>query len=519
MPRLLRQLSFAVCLLGLVAVPARPQDVPAKDGPPKADRKAPEPKETIVETRHTVTLNGQPLSYVAAAGNLLLREEDGKPTASVYFYAYSRTASPDAAPDPSRPIMFCFNGGPGSSSVWLHLGAFGPRRVLMHESGAPLPPPYRLVENDDTLLDLTDLVFIDPVSTGYSRAAPGVDAKRFHGVQEDVQSVGEFIRQYVTRYDRWRSPKYLAGESYGTTRAAGLAAHLQDRLGMNLNGVILISSVLNFQTIRFDDGNDLPYVLFLPTYTATAWYHKKLPPDLQDDFQKAIAESERFAQNEYALALLQGDRLTDAQKQAVAQRLSRLTGLSEQYVREANLRVDNLRFCKELLRDRRRTVGRYDSRLMGTDAEAVGDRPDFDPSYAAVQGPYTATIHPYLRSDLRVMNDLTYEVLTGRVQPWDFGAARNRYLNVAPALRSAMTKNLSLRLFVASGYFDLATPYLAADYTVVHLGLGVDLRDRITAAYYDAGHMMYIYKPAHDKLRRDLAAFLAGERGGASGGQ
>jgi carboxypeptidase C (cathepsin A) len=335
-----------------------------------------------------------------------------------------------------------------------------------------------------------------------------------------VASVGEFIRLYATRYGRWRSPKYLAGESYGTTRAAGLAAHLQDRLGINLNGVLLVSSVLNFQTIRFDEGNDLPFILFLPTYTATAWYHKKLPPDLQDDFQKALAESERFAQNEYTLALMQGDRMTEGQKQSVALQLSRLTGLSVEYIREANLRVDNLRFCKELLRDRRRTVGRYDSRLMGADAEAVGDRPDFDPSYAAVQGAYTAALNEYLRNDLHLVNDqLTYEVLTGRVQPWDFGTARNRYLNVASSLRSAMTKNLSLRLFVASGYFDLATPYLATDYTVVHLGLGVDLRDRITAAYYDAGHMMYIYKPAHDKLRRDLAAFLAGERGGASGGQ
>jgi carboxypeptidase C (cathepsin A) len=370
-----------------------------------------------------------------------------------------------------------------------------------------------LIDNESSLLDLTDLVFIDPVSTGYSRPAPGVDSKRFHGVQEDVQSVGDFIRLFATRYDRWASPKYLAGESYGTTRAAGLAGYLQDRHGMYMNGILLISAALNFQTLRFDEGNDLPYTLFLPTYTATAWYHKKLPPDLQGrSLADVLAEAERFARTEYTVALAQGDTLPEAQRKDIVAKLARLTGLSEDYVRRANLRIEIQRFCKELLRDRRRLTGRYDSRLTAPDVDAVSDRPEFDPSYAAVQGVFTATINQYLRGDLRVENDQPYEVLTGRVQPWDYGNARNRYLNVTPTLRSAMTKNRDLRVFVASGYYDLATPYVGTDYTLAHLGLDAAQRPNVTAAYYEAGHMMYIHRSSHEKLRRDIAEFYRGKR-------
>jgi carboxypeptidase C (cathepsin A) len=377
----------------------------------------------------------------------------------------------------------------------------------MQDNGEPQPPPYKLVNNDLSLLDLTDLVFIDPVTTGFSRPAEGQDAKKFHGVQQDVETVGDFIRLYLARYKRWDSPKYLAGESYGTTRAAALAGYLQDRHGINLNGILLVSMVLNFETIRFDEGNDLPYSLFLPTYTATAWYHKKLPPDLQGDLKKALAEAEAFAEGEYTVALMKGNRLSEEEAAKVRKKLARLTGLSEDFVARSNLRIEISRFTKELLRGERRTVGRFDSRYKGIDLDAVGERGEYDPSYAAVQGAYTATLNQYVRHDLEFKSDLPYEILTGRVQPWDYGSARNRYLNVAPTLRQAMTKNRDLRVFVASGYYDLATPYFATEYTLAHLGLDASVSDHLTVAYYEAGHMMYVHRPSHEKLRKDVAKF------------
>jgi carboxypeptidase C (cathepsin A) len=464
-----------------------------------------------------MTLNGQPLNYLASAGHLVLRDDDGKPLASIFFVAYSKLAGPQiekAAPqtDPARPITFCFNGGPGSSSVWLHLGAFGPRTVQLPDSGEAPAPPYSLVDNPYTLLDMTDLVFIDPVSTGYSRAAPGVDPKRFHGFQEDIQSVGDFIRLYATRYGRWKSPKFVAGESYGTTRAAGLAGYLQDREGMYLNGIAFVSSVLNHLTIRFDDGNELPYAFFLPTYAATAWYHKKLPQDLQSaNLSDVVAEARRFAETEYTVALMAGEKLSDSGKREVGRKLARYTGLSEEFVRRANLRIEIQRFCKELLRDQGSTVGRYDSRFKGADIDAAGDRPEYDPSYVAVQGVFTATLNQYLRSELHFETDQTYEILTGKVQPWDYGMARNRYVNVGPTLRSAMTKNRDLRAFFANGYYDLATPFTATEYSTAHLGLEPPLRRHVTMGYYEAGHMMYVHKPSHEKLRNDLVRFIRGE--------
>src|SRR5579859_6457580 len=313
--------------------------VPGQDKKPPAKK---EPlKEVLSQTWHSINLNGKKLDYSATAGNLLLKDEDGKVKASVFFIAYTKE-------EPTkRPIMFTFNGAPGSSSVWLHLGAFGPIKVLITAKGDPLPPPYKLVDNDYTLLDQTDLVFIDPVSTGYSRPAPGQDKKQFHGVQEDVQTVGEFIRLYTTRFKRWDSPKYLAGESYGTTRAAGLASHLQDALGMNLNGIILVSSILNFQTVRFDEGNDLPYVLYLPTYTATAWYHKKLSAELQGDLRQTLHEVEKFALSDYTLALMKGNKLGADKTKEIAGKLARYTGLSEDYIVRSNLRVPIFRFARE----------------------------------------------------------------------------------------------------------------------------------------------------------------------------
>jgi carboxypeptidase C (cathepsin A) len=389
------------------------------------------------------------------------------------------------------------------------MGLLGPRRVDLDAEGGMLAPPFRLVENAASLLDLTDLVFIDPVTTGYSRAEPADEAKQYHGVTQDIRSVAEFIRLYTTKFRRWDSPKYLAGESYGTTRAAGLADYLQSQLGMNLNGIILISAVLNFQTLRFDEGNDLPYALFLPTYTATAWYHKKLASDLmQGDWRKTLEDVEKFALGEYTLALMKGSSLSAEERQDIARKLSRYTGLTDEYIRSANLRIEIQRFTKQLLRRSHQTVGRYDSRFVGRDSDAAGERSSYDPSYAAVQGPYTALLQEYLAKDLDYVRESPYRILTGQVQPWDYGQAKNRYLNVAPSLRQALTQNPSLRVFVANGYFDLATPYLATKYTFNHLDLGGDLCSRVRMEYYDAGHMMYIERKSLDKLRKDLAAFL-----------
>ena len=481
------------------------------DDPPKPV--APPPptpfkvNETVAKTAHKVTIGGKTVDYEAAAGLLPIKDDDGKATAAIFYTAYTKPGADPAG----RPVTFCFNGGPGSSSVWLHLGAFGPRRVVLTDAGEAPPPPATLADNDASLLDLTDLVFIDPVSTGFSRPADEKTVnKQFHGVTEDVQSVGEFIRLYATRNNRWASPKYVAGESYGTTRAAGLAGHLQSRLGMRLNGVLLVSAVLNFGTVRFDDGNDLPFVLYFPSYAATAWYHKKLAPGQPADLPGVLAAAEAFASGEYAVALHKGAALSNAERKAVAAKAAALTGLTAEYVLRCDLRVEGRRFMKELLRDRGQSTGRYDSRLLGTDAVAAGDRPDYDPSYAAVQGPYTEAFNAYVRGPLKYENDLPYEILTGRVQPWNYGqAGSNRYVNVAPTLRAAMAQNPALRVFVASGYYDLATPYAATKYTVDHLSPDRAVRGRVTMAYYEAGHMMYTHAPSRAKLRAAAAAFLA----------
>jgi carboxypeptidase C (cathepsin A) len=423
----------------------------------------------------------------------------------VFYVAYTRD---DASDSSKRPITFTFNGGPGAASIWLHLGALGPRRVEMGDAGSLLPPPYKLVDNEFSLLDVTDLVFIDPVSTGFSRAVPGEAPKQFHGIQEDIESVGDFIRLYATRNKRWTSPKFLAGESYGTTRAAGLSGYLQQRYGMYMNGIILISSILNFQTAEFDTGNDLPYILYLPTYTAIAWYHKRLPADLQADLQKAIQESRSFAAHEYTDALMSGDTLPAARRVEMAQKLSRLTGLSAEYLERSNLRIEIQRFDKELLRDQRRTVGRLDGRFTGIDEDAAGARPDYDPSLAAIVGPYTATFNDYVRGELKFESDLFYEYLTGRVRPWNYQPYENRYVNVAETLRSAMTQNPFLRVFVGKGYYDLATPFYAAEYTFDHLSLDDSLRGHLSGGYYQAGHMMYVHLPSLTKLKSDLAHFI-----------
>jgi carboxypeptidase C (cathepsin A) len=480
--------------------------------PERAEKSAPPPKaeDHLVTTQHHAVIGGQDLHYTATAGTLILRDEEGKPQASIFFTAYTRDGVKDLG---KRPITYAYNGGPGSASVWLHMGAFGPRRVALEEEGWAPAPPYHLVDNDESLLDVTDLVFIDPVTTGYSRAIPGKDAKKYYGLNEDADVVADFIRLYTVRFGRWPSPKFLAGESYGTTRSAKLSNLLQQKHGIYLNGIVLLSTILNFQTARFAVGNDLPYPLFLPTYTATAWYHKKLPADLQSGtLQKAVEESRRFAAGEYTTALMQGNTLSPQEWNDVAAKVARFTGLSPEYIKEANLRPEIQAFDKELLRDQRLTVGRLDSRFKGRDRSASGERPEFDPSNAAITGPFTATFNDYVRQDLGFKSDLPYEVLTSRVRPWPYGQD-NQYANVAEDLRVAMSQNPALKVFVACGYYDLATPLFAAEYTFHHIGFEPDYAQRIGLHYYEAGHMMYIRKADHEKLKKDIAAFIEGAAG------
>jgi len=407
-----------------------------------------------------------------------------------------------------RPITFAFNGGPGAASIYLHLGALGPKRVLFTEEGKALPPPYKLVENAYTWLDLTDIVFIDPVGTGYSCAAPGEDPKQFWGVQEDIESIGAFIRLYLTRNQRWLSPKFIVGESYGTTRAAGLSSHLQNKLGIHFNGIVLISEALNFQAIVFTSGNDLPYLLFLPTYTTTAWYHKKLSPELQSNLQKTLEVAEQFALNEYVLALAQGNLLSDVERDKIVEKLANYSGLQKHYIQNSNLRIRRDGFRNELLRNEHRRIGILDSRITG------GYTPrDFveDPSVFEATGPLVATWNDYVRKELKYENDLPYEFLSMKVnQSWNWGSGTGGlgYVNVAETLQRAMSENKYLKVFIASGYYDLDTPYFATKYIVNHLGLDPSLRKNITLSYYDAGHQMYTHLPSLKKLKADAATFF-----------
>ncbi|MGQ0600626.1 MAG: S10 family peptidase [Anaerolineales bacterium] len=488
----------------------------------KKDDKPIEVKDNLVETKYTVVIGEQTVTYTVTTGTLVLKEEvEGKgekagaaegekPKASVFFIAYTRAYTNDDTPDKAkRPVTFSFNGGPGSSSVWLHLGVLGPRRVPMTEIGDLPPPPYTLTDNEHSLLDVTDLVFIDPVSTGYSRPVVGEKAKDFHGFKKDIESVGDFIRLYTTRYGRWLSPKFLIGASYGTTRAGGLSGDLQERHGLYLNGLMLVSVILNFQTGYFNPGNELPYALFLPTYTATAWYHRKLAPELQTDLRAAIAEAERFAANEYTLALMQGDALPAEERARIVAQLARLTSLSTDYIERTDLRINIMRFVKELLRAERRTVGRLDSRFTGIDRDSAGESFEEDPSYTNILGPYTAAFNHYVRGELKFETDLPYEILNPTIwQNWSYAQHENQYVNVADTLRRAMTSNPYLKVFVANGYYDLATPHFATVYTFNHLGLDPSLRQNFSMAYYEAGHMMYIHAPSLSRLKEDLAAFI-----------
>jgi len=471
--------------------------------PPATESKK-EPETPPIVTHHEIHVGGKTLHYTATAGMMPIRNNEGELEANMFFMAYTLDGQSER-----RPLTFSFNGGPGSASVWLHLGAIGPKRVKMQPEGMMPAPPYQLVDNEYTWLDQTDLVFIDPVGTGYSRAVKNDLNKKFLGVREDIQSVGEFIRLYLGRYERWSSPLFLVGESYGTTRAAGLSGYLVEH-GIAFNGIMLISSVLNFETLEFTPGNDLPYILFLPSYATTAWYHKKLSPELEQDFQKLRNEVEQWAIGGYADALAKGDRLTPEERNATIERLAHYTGLSKTYLDQANLRVDEGHFTKELLRDRKQVVGRLDSRFTGTDRSLLGETSSYDPSMSAIRPPYTAMFNQYVRTELGYKSDLEYYILGGGFgfMDWNWGSARGGFPDTAQALRDAFDKNPFMKLFVGSGFYDMATPYFATQYTLNHMGLDAQQHQSVTLGYYPAGHMMYIRDESLSQLKKDISAFM-----------
>jgi len=480
--------------------------------PEEKKEEKPTPKDNLVITKHKVRIGGKEVKYTVTAGTMVLKEETAdrtkesegeKPRAQVFFVAYTKDGAFNRS---KRPLTFSFNGGPGSSSVWLHLGVLGPRRVVLTDEGELPPPPFKLRDNQYSILDDSDLVFIDPVSTGYSRAVEGQKPKEWHEFRKDIESVGDFIRLYTTRYKRWLSPKFLAGESYGTTRAAGLSGYLQERHGLYLNGLMLISSVLDFTTILFNTNNELPFVLFLPGYAATAWYHKKAGKNLP--LKKFLKEAEEFARGEYTTALMKGDQLTAQEREHVVKELMRFTGLSADFIERTNLRIVDQHYFKELLRDRGQTVGRLDARFLGLDRLGVTETPEYDPLLTNVMGPYTAAFYDYIRAELKFESDLPYEILSEKVSPWSYSVFENQYLNVAETMRQAMTYNPHLKVYVANGYFDLGTPYFATEYTFGHLGLHKSLQKNITMDYYEAGHMMYIHMPSLKKMKKDLAKFI-----------
>ena len=432
-----------------------------------------------------------------------IKNREGEVEARMFFTSYVVDGSAGAR----RPLTFSFNGGPGSASVWLHMGAIGPKRVRMNADGTMPAPPYELEDNQATWLTQSDLVFIDPVGTGYSRAARAELGQRFFGLQGDIESVGEFIRLYLTRYERWTSPLFLAGESYGTTRASALSGYLIDR-GIAFNGIVLISTIMNFETTAFAAGNDLPYALYLPSYAATAWYHKKLPADLQaKPVKRVVEEAEAWASGEYTTALERGDRLSSNEREETLAKLARYTGLDPKFLDYANLRVSLGAFRKELLRTERRSIGRLDSRFKGYDSNLASDITEYDPSEAAIRPPYTSTFNNYVRSELGYKTDLEYYILGGGIGPWNWGT-NNSYVDTSLALRNALAKNPYLKVFVAMGYYDMATPYYAVEYTLHHISIDPALLKNISTSYYEAGHMMYIDEKSLTKLRSDVDKFI-----------
>jgi len=492
--------------------PAKPAAAPEQK--PEAGKESPGDKEerydvdevAPVVTHHQVTLEGKTLRYTATVGRLPIKRGDGKIEAEMFFVAYTLDGQEAA----KRPLTFCFNGGPGSASVWLHMGAVGPRQVVLQPSGFMPAPPYRIIDNPNTLLDKSDLVFVDAIATGFSRAASADMTKKFLGVKGDVEAFGEFIRLYQTRYERWPSPLFILGESYGTTRAAGIANYLADH-GIAFNGITLLSTAMDFGTLEWSKNNDVPYVLLVPSFTMIAAYHKRLAPDLMQDLDKTRQEVERWASTDYAQALAKGDALASDERQKVIDAYARYTGLDKKLIDNADLRIDVEQFTRNLLLDKKLRAGRLDGRFTGIDPEGLLDTHDYDPTASAIVPPYTAVFNNYVRNELGYKVDMPYKVFAWDepgFQKWDWGEAIKGFPNTAPGLRAALAKNPYLKVLVMEGYYDLATPYAAANYSINHLNLGPDYRKNISYATYEAGHMVYVDQASHAKMTKDLGEFM-----------
>ncbi len=468
--------------------PEQPQSEGQKRTPPP-------PEEKTSVTHHSARIGGQQISYTATAATYVIRADDGSPKATMFYVAYTKDGVQDAS---KRPLSFVYNGGPGSASLFTHMG-MGPKRVTLTADGHGMAAPYSVVDNEDSFLDATDLIFIDAISTGYSRPAPGENPTQFHGIVQDANWFADFIYQYINRNERWLSPKFLIGESYGTTRSAELSGVLQERHQIYLNGIVLLSTVA-FSNWGADDRSEF----FLPTYTTTAWYHHMLQPDLQNLTVEQVAQKAReFAHGEYAAALEKGDAMTPEEHKKIVEDIAHFTALSPKYVDEANLRVSPFRWFRELQRDKRLTTGRLDSRFTGMEVDAAGERPDYDPSEASYEGAYVATFHDYVRRDLKWESDMYYTV-SANVRPWD----QNGNTEVAEVLRAAMTQQTYLKVLVVAGYYDVATPFNGIEQTVSHMHLEPSVRKNISFAYYDAGHMMYIDEKEHHKLHKDVDEFI-----------
>jgi carboxypeptidase C (cathepsin A) len=476
--------------------PPAEQGTPASEGAQgKQKERATVPEEKSAITHHSARIGGQTINYTATAATYNIKADDGTVKATMFYVAYTKDGVADTA---KRPVSFVYNGGPGSASLFTHMG-MGPKRVVLTADGHGMPAPYSIVDNEDSFLDATDLVFIDAISTGYSRPAPGEAPAQFHGIIEDANWFADFIYQYITRNERWASPKFLIGESYGTTRSAELAGVIQERHQIYLSGIALLSSV------AFSNwGADNRTIFFLPTYTTTAWYHHLLPSELQSLPIDQVAQKAReFAHGEYAQALEKGDSLSSEERQKVVANLARFTGLSAKFIEEANLRVSPFRWFKELERDKRRTIGRLDSRFEGMDVDAAGERNEYDPSEASYEGAFVATFHDYTRRELKWDSDAYYTV-SANVRPWD----QTGNTEVAEVLRAAMTQQTYLKVLVLCGYYDVATPFNGIENTFAHMNLEPPVRKNVSFAYYEGGHMMYIDEKEHHKLHKDIDDFI-----------